>query len=311
MKIAIIGTGGVGGYYGALLARHGQQVTFFARGAHLEAIRRNGLQIKSLHGDFNIQPAHAVETAEGVGTVDLVLVCTKTYATQTALSLLEPLLAPQTVVISLQNGVDAAQRIGTVIGMQHMLGGTTWLSSAIESPGVIRQVSRFHRIVLGELDGRLSDRLEAVAQVFRPTGITLEVTGDIHKVLWTKFIFIAGVSGIGALTRLDLGAYRSVPETRRLLSGLMAEVEMLARQQGVNLDPDVLVQTLAFIDNAAPHLKPSMQRDVETGNLFELESIIGVIGRLGSDCGLPTPIADMIYAALLPVSLQAEKQAGS
>jgi 2-dehydropantoate 2-reductase len=307
MKIAIIGTGGVGGYYGGLLARYGQEVTFLARRLHLEAIRRDGLQVRSLHGDFTIRPARATDMPSEVGPVDLVLVCTKTYSTDAVVQAMQPLVGPQTVVVSLQNGIDAAERIGTVIDMSHILGGATWLSSAVEAPGVIRQVSQFRRVVIGELDGSITPRVRAIAGLFSPTGVTIEVSENITKVLWTKFVFIAAVSGVGALTRLELGNFCRVPETRALLAGLMREVEALARLEGIALDADVVQQTLAFIDKSDPHIKPSMQRDVERGNQFELESLIGVVGRKGRTLGVPTPIADMIYAILLPVLLKAGK----
>jgi 2-dehydropantoate 2-reductase len=305
MKVIILGTGGVGGYYGGLLALHGQEVTFIARGAHLEAIRQDGLQVKSVHGDFHIQPARATDSPAEAGRADLVLLCTKTTSTAAAVLLLPPMIDPHTVVLSLQNGIDAAGYIGSVIGMEHMLGGATWLSSAIEGPGVIRQISQFRRVVVGELDGAMTPRLQAVAEAFRPTGITFETTGDISKVLWTKFVFIAAVSGVGALTRLGIGEYRLVPETRYLLMGIMGEVEAVALALGIELEMDVVEKTLAFIDSSAPGIKASMQRDVEAGKPFELEAIIGVICLQGREYGIPTPIADMIYAALLPLALKA------
>ncbi len=305
MKIVILGTGGVGGYYGGRLALHGQEVTFIARGAHLEAIRKKGLQVKSVHGDFHIQPARATDNPSVVGGADLILVCTKTYSTDAATQLIQSIVGPQTTVISLQNGIDAAERIGSVLGMEHMLGGATWLSAAVEAPGVIRQFSQVHRVVIGELDGRNTARVQAVAEAFRPTGVTIEVTEDISKILWTKFLFIAAVSGIGSLTRLELGEFRAVSETRRLLTGLMSEVEAVARAQGVALDANVVEETLAFLDSNAPHIKSSMQRDVEAGNQFELEAIIGVVGRKGRECGVFTQIADMVYASLLPILVKA------
>jgi 2-dehydropantoate 2-reductase len=161
-------------------------------------------------------------------------------------------------------------------------------------------------VVVGELDRRITPRLQAIAEAFQPTGVTFEMTEDIAKILWTKFLFIAAVSGMGSLTRLELGDFRHVPETRRLATGLMREVEAVAHARGVALDADVVEQTLAFLDGNAPHIKPSMQRDVEAGNPFELEAIIGVIGRKGRESGVPTPIAEMVYAALLPILVKAE-----
>ncbi|RME88456.1 MAG: 2-dehydropantoate 2-reductase, partial [Anaerolineae bacterium] len=305
MKIVIMGTGGVGGYYGGLLARHGHEVIFIARGAHLDAIRARGLQVKSVHGDFTIAPARATDNPAEVGTADLVLFCVKTVHTDEAAQAIRPVVGPETTVVSLQNGIDAAERIGAVVGMEHMLGGMTKISSFVESPGVIRQVSQFRTIVIGEFSGEITPRVEAIVEAFRPTGVTIEATTDIRKVLWTKFVFISAISGVGALVRLEIGAYRHVPETRALLEGMMREVERLARAQGVSLDADVVEQSLAFIDNAAPDIKPSMQRDVESGRPSELESMVGVIGRLGRELGIPTPIADTVYAALLPGHLRA------
>jgi 2-dehydropantoate 2-reductase len=311
MKIAIIGTGGVGGYYGGLLAQKGHAVTFIARGAHLQAIQTNGLQVKSIHGDFLVKPADATDDPAQVGPVDLVLFCTKTYHTDQAARDIKPLIAADTTVLSLQNGIDAAERIGAVIGMQHMLGGATWISSAIESPGVIKQVSQFRRVVLGELDGRLTRRVGEIHKALLETGITAELSENILKILWTKFVFISAASGLGSLTRLPMGDYRSIPETRRMLTSLMQEVAAVARGQGVILDGDVVDQSLAFMDNAAAHIKASMQLDVAAGRRSEIESMVGVIGRKGREAGVPTPVADFVYAALLPVDLKAQAESQS
>jgi 2-dehydropantoate 2-reductase len=310
MKIAVMGTGGVGAYYGGLLATKGHDVTFMARGAHLEAIRAHGLQVNSIHGDFSILPAKATDNPTEVGVVDWVMFCVKTTATDQAVQAIRPLVGSQTTVTSLQNGVDAAERIGAVIGMEHMLPGATWLSSAVEAPGVVKQVSQFHRVVLGELDGSTSFRLQAIYTALAETGITVEMSEDILKVLWTKFTFIAAVSGISSITRLEMGDYRAVPETRVLLTGLMREVEAVARAKGIALDQDVVEKTLAFIDNSAPHIKTSMQRDFEAGRPSELESMIGIIGRKGREMNIPTPVADFVYACLLPVDLKARQMQG-
>ncbi len=308
MKILIMGTGGVGGYYGGLLAQQGNDVTFIARGAHLYALRHEGLKVKSVHGDFTVVPANATDDPANVGPVDLVLFCVKTYNTDEAAEAIRPAMGPQTAVMSLQNGVDAAERIGKVVGLEHVIGGATWLSSAVEAPGLIRQISQFRRIVFGELDGGRSERIQAIYEVLNQTGIIVEVSEDIQNVLWTKLVFIAAVSSIGSLTRLPMGDYRSIPETRDLLTRLMQEVEAVARAQGVNLDADVVQNWLEFIDNAAPNIKPSMQLDVETAHRTELESMIGVVGRKGRELGVPTPIADFAYASLLPIELKARAE---
>lgn len=305
MKIAVMGSGGVGGYYGALLARAGHEVTFIARGSHLRALCENGLQVKSVHGDFTVAPVRATDRPAEVGPVDLVMVCVKTPDTDSAAQGIKPMVGPDTTVISLQNGIDAAERLGAVVGTERIVGGATWISSAVESPGVIRQFSAMRRIVLGELDGRITARAQALAEVLGSTGVAVEVTDNILKVLWTKFVFIASISGMGSLTRLEIGDYRAVPETRTLLIGLMREVEAVAHADGVVLDADVVEQALALVDSVAGNIKPSMQRDVEAGRRSELESMIGVIGRRGRELGIATPVADMVYAALLPVEWKA------
>jgi 2-dehydropantoate 2-reductase len=309
MKILIMGTGGVGGYYGGLLANQGNEVTFIARGAHLDAIRHEGLKIKSVHGDFIVSPANAMDNPREVGPVDIILFCVKTYNTEEAAESIRPVVGPQTVVMSLQNGIDAVERIGEVAGLEHVLGGATWLSSAVEAPGVIKQISQFRRIVFGELDGKQSTRIQSIYDVLKNAGINVEISDNIQKVLWTKFVFIAAVSGLGSLTRLPMGDFRSVPETRVLLSSIMQEVESVARAQSVTLDADVVQKSLEFMDNAAPHIKPSMQLDVESGHRTELESMIGVIGRKGRKLGVPTPVADFVYASLLPIELKARNKA--
>ncbi len=303
MKIAIMGAGGIGGCYGGLLARAGHAVTFVARGEHLAAIRANGLQVKSVHGDFTIAPAQVTDNPTEVGPVELALVCVKTTGTDQAAHAIQPMIGPATSVLSLQNGIDAAERIGAIVGMRHMLGGVTWISAAIEAPGVIRQVSQFRRIVLGELEGQITPRAKAVLEALQSTGAAVELSDNICKVLWTKFVFIAAISGVGSLTRLEIGRYRAVPETRALLLALMREVEAVGRSSGVALEANVVEQAMAIVDNAELSIKPSMQRDVEAGKPSELDSLVGVLVRKGRELGVPTPAAEMVYAALLPGEL--------
>jgi len=309
MRIAIVGSGGLGGYYGGLLARTGHEVTFIARGAHLAALREKGLQVISVHGDFHVAPVRATADPAEAGPVDLVLVCVKTTAIDAAAKAARAMVGPGTVVMGLQNGIDAAERIGAAVGMDHVLGAVTWIAANIEAPGVIRQLSTFRRIVLGELDGRDTPRLQRTVEALRRMGITIEPTGAIRKVMWTKFVFIAGFSGVGTVARLEVGGYRSVPETRAMMTRMMREVEALARAAGVDLDRDVVDQALAVIDGAAPAMKTSMQRDVEAGRPSELESMIGVITRKGRELGVATPTADLVYAALLPLELNAQRNA--
>jgi 2-dehydropantoate 2-reductase len=307
MKIAIMGTGGVGGYYGGLLAQTGQDVTFIARGAHLRAIREEGLKVKSVHGDFTVSPAKATDTPAEVGPVDMVLFMTKTYQTDEAAQLITPMVAQNTVVVPLQNGIDAADRIGKVVGMEHMLGGVTWLSAAIEAPGLIGQYSQFRRIALGEFNGETTPRLKSTFDALQATGATVEVSDVILKVLWTKFVFIAPVMAMGSVTRVTFGEYRNVPEARAILTDAISEVASVAKAKGVKLDEDVVKKTLAFIDSSEPGIKPSMQRDVESGKPSELEAIIGAVVHLGAEHNVPTPAMKFAYAMLKPGELKAQQ----
>lgn len=305
MKIAIMGTGGVGGYYGGLLAAAGQDVTFIARGAHLEAIRDKGLQIKSVHGDFTVLPAKATDHPGEIGPADLVIVATKTYHTDEAAQAIKPLIGADTVVISLQNGIDAAERIGSGVGIEHIIGAATWLSAAIEAPGKIGQYSQFRRIALGELDGRITRRAQAIASVLASTPAVIELVPNIKQVLWTKFVFIAAISALGGLTRVAIGEYRQVPEAREVLAEAMAEVVAVAKASGVILDAEIIAKTLAFIDASALDIRPSMQRDLESGRTSELESLIGVVVRMGNQHGVLTPVMRLAYALLKPAHLKA------
>jgi len=310
MKIAVMGTGGMGGYYGALLARQGEEVSLVARGAHLETIRKNGLTIKSIHGDFISNPVKATDNPAEIGPVDLVLFCVKTYDTDDAAQAIKPMIRKEpadTAVLSLQNGIDAVERIGKVVGSEHMIAGATWISAAMEGPGIIKQVSDFRRVVLGELDGKITPRLRAISDAFQRTGIALEQSNDILKILWTKFVFFSAASSFGSLTRLPLGGYRSLPETRVMITSLMKEVQAVAVAQRIHLDEDVVEKSLAFMDYAEHHIKASMQFDVEAGHPTEIESIIGIIGRKGRELGIKTPVADMLYALLLPIDLNARR----
>ena len=304
MRIAIMGTGGVGGYYGGLLSQQGQEVIFIARGAHLQALRAKGLHVKSVHGDFLVSPAKATDDPAEVGPVDLILFTTKTYHTDVAAQAIKPMVGKETVVVPLQNGIDAAERLGAYVGREHLVGGVTWLSAAIEAPGVIGQYSQFRRVVLGEFDGKMTARLKTIYETLQATGIAVELSADILKVLWTKFVFISSASALGSLTRATIGEYRQVPETREVLTEALREVAAVAQARGVKLEGDLVAKTLEFIDNAAPDMKTSMQRDVEAGRPSELESMIGVVPRLGRQTGVSTPVMRLAYAVLKPGNLK-------
>jgi 2-dehydropantoate 2-reductase len=307
MKIAIVGAGGVGGYYGALLARAGQDVIFIARGEHLNAIRQNGLRVKSVTGDFTIYPAVATDNPANIGFVDLVIIATKTYQTEEAIRIVRPIIGKDTAIVPLQNGVDAAERIGEMVGMRHMLAATTWIYAAVQSPGVIVHYSRFSRIAIGEPDGSDTPRLQAIYAALKSAGVVVEMSHEIQKRIWTKFAFISAVSAVGCLTRLSIGEYRNVRETRLALAEAISEVAAVAASKGVELDANIADTTISFIDTNDPEMKTSMQRDFEAGRLSELESMIGVIPRMGRSQHVPTPFMDFAYAMLKPVEMLAQK----
>ena len=303
MKIAVIGVGGVGGYYGAVLGRRGHEVSLIARGAHLVAIQANGLQIRSALGDFSIRPGRATDTPAEVGAVDLVLFCTKAYDTASAAEAARPLVGPSTTVVSLQNGLDAREQIGAVLGLEHMLTGMTGIMTSVQSPGIIRMESKSPWITVGELDGKLTPRARAFREAFDGTGVEIEISERIMAELWGKLMIVAPLAAFGSLTRLTVGDYRSIPETRAQIMRFRQEIADLAAAEHWELAADAVEETMAGMDALPPTWKASMQRDVEAGRRSELEATIGVICRKGRSRGIATPVADMLYGSLLPADL--------
>jgi 2-dehydropantoate 2-reductase len=300
MRIAIMGTGGTGGFFGGLLARAGEEVTFIARGAHLEAIRKNGLAVKSvLAGDFTI-PAKATSDPGEMGPVDLVLFCVKAYDNAAAVERIRPLIGPETVVLSVQNGVDNAEKIAKVIGAEHVVGCVAYISSTIESPGVIAQTAGPGRIIIGEMEGGASERTESIQKTLQNAGITAEVHPNIKAALWQKFVTICGANGITSLTRLPMGEILGCEETRNLLKGTMEEVEAVARAEGANLPQGCVDQFMAFFASLAPSMRGSMYYDLAADRPLELDVLNGAVVRLAKEHGIPTPINFVIYAALKP-----------
>jgi 2-dehydropantoate 2-reductase len=307
MKIAVMGAGAVGGYYGALLARAGRDVTFIARGPHLEAMRKQGLHVRSYFGDFAINPVKATDDPKRVGTVDLVLLTVKAYDIDQAARAIRPLVASDTVVLPLQNGVDAPQRTAAVVGAEHVMAGVTYVYSMIRCPGVIEQTSNFHRIVFGELHGVRTARAEAVLEVLSSTGATIQLSTDIQRELWRKFVLMAALGGVGTLTRLPVGRFRDVPETRSLVLTSMCEIVAVGRAMGIQLPANEVEQKLAVLDDLNPDSLVSMQRDMMAGRRFELESLVGAVVRYGQELGVPTPVNRFIYATLKPCLLEAQR----
>lgn len=300
MKIAILGTGGVGGYFGALLAKAGHDVTFIARGLHLQAIKDHGLSVKSPHGDFVIHPAKVTDSTDDVGAVDYVIVAVKHYQLSGAVSSLPPLIDQGTTVVPLLNGIDAHEHIIQVVGPRPVVGGYCSLVSMIEAPGIIRHETRLHKIELGELDGAKTERVENLVQAWKSCGVEAIHADDIFVAMWTKFLFIASFGGITSLCRSTAGEVLDTPETRELFRQAMEEVKLLAHKQGIDLAADVVQSTMTFLESVEPTATSSMQRDVTAVRPFELEAFSGTIVRLGREHRVQTPVHDTVYALLLP-----------
>lgn len=300
MRIAVMGTGGTGGYFGGLLAKAGEDVTFIARGTHLEAIRKNGLAIKSvLAGDFTVA-ATATDNPADIGPVDFVLFCVKAYDNAKAIDEIRPIIGPQTVVLSVQNGIDNERQIGDVIGPEHILGCIAYVSSTIASPGVITQTAGPGKIIFGEMAGGTSPRAEALKDTLQHAGIAAELHPDIQTALWQKFMAICGVNGVTAMTRLPMGEIVACDETRNLLKGTMEEVEAIARANAANLPEGCVEQTMDFFGGLEASMRGSMYYDLAAGRRLELEILNGAVVRLGEAHAIPTPINFAIYAALKP-----------
>lgn len=297
MRIAIVGAGGMGSYFGGLLARAGHEVAFIARGEHLQALRANGLKIRSVHGDFEISPVRATDQPAEIGAVDLTICAVKTFDIDTIADVMRPLIGPQTVILPLQNGVETPDQLARHYGSA-VLGGAVWVVSAVAEPGVVHQQSQFRRIVFGELDGQDTPRLHTIHDALANSGAVVELTNDIRKVLWTKLLFIASFSGITSVTRAPAGPVMTCAESRSLLERAMREVETVTRAKGLALEPDVVESNMAFCDRMAPDATSSMQRDVIAGRRLEYDAINGAIVRAGRETGIPTPIHEFLWTCL-------------
>lgn len=305
MKIAVFGTGGVGGYFGGRLAQAGEDVTFVARGAHLDALRRTGLEVESVAGDFGVR-VKATDAPAEIGPVDLVLVAVKAWQVPEAARGIAPLLGPDTVVLPLQNGVEAADQLAAEVGASRVLGGLCRILAFVAGPGRIRHAGVAPRVEFAERDGRASERVARVRATFeRAAGVSVSVPDDIEVAVWEKFLFIAPVSGVGAVTRVPVGVFRSQPESRRVLEAAMGEVFALGRARGVALPADVTAKTMSYVDSMPADGTTSMQRDILEGRPSELEAQTGTIVRLGPAASVPVPVNAMLYASLIALERKA------
>jgi len=306
MKIAVFGSGGVGGYFGGRLAQAGEEVIFIARGEHLQAMQNHGLRVDSVAGDFVIQPVQATDDPAQVGPVDAILVGVKAEQVSQAAEAMRPMVGPETFVVPLQNGVDAPTQLAEVLGAEHVLGGLCGLISFVAGPGHIRHAGAEPFIRFGELDNRSSERVDQLYQAFeRAEGVFAEVPADIRVAMWQKFLLIAGWSGMGTITRAPVGVFRSLPETRHMLQQVMREVFAVALGHDITLPPNAIDQALGFLDKVPPEGTASMQRDIMEGRPSELESQNGAVVRLGQEVGVDTPVNAFIYHSLLPLEKRA------
>jgi 2-dehydropantoate 2-reductase len=293
-----MGTGGVGGYFGAKLAQSGADVTFIARGAHGGAIREKGLRIYSPNGDVLVHPAKAMSDPAMIGKVDVVMFCVKLWDVDSAAEACKPLIGPDTAVICFQNGVDAEERVAAVLGDKHAVGGVAAIAALIEEPGVIRHTGTMAWLKYGELDGRASPRLEAFDAACKKVGFEATISPDIAVDIWRKFAFLAPFAGVTAATRMPIGPILAEPDTRRLFADLIAETVAVGRAKGARLEDGIEDKQLAFAEGLPAEMKASMLGDLERGNRLELPWLTGAVVRLGRELGVPTPVSDTVYTVL-------------
>ncbi|HEY3228333.1 MAG TPA: 2-dehydropantoate 2-reductase [Roseiflexaceae bacterium] len=298
MKIAVVGSGGVGGYFGGLLARDEHDVAFLARGAHLRAIRARGLRVESADGIFTIAPANATDDPDEVGPVELVMLCVKTYDLAAAIEQMRPLVGPATAILTLQNGVEAPDLVAAAYGRAAVLPGVVYCEVAVKEPGVIFQGSPMRRIVLGGTDGTATPQARAIADAFAAAGADTTLSANIIGALWSKFCFICGMSGVTTLTRRSVGPILADKEALSLLRAVVEEARAVGVAKGVRFDADPVEGGLATFARFAPEAKSSMQRDLERGARLELEALNGAVVRMGRALGVATPANQAIYAAL-------------
>ena len=300
MRIVVVGTGGIGGPYGASLAKAGADVTFVARGAHLAAMRENGLRIEGDRGENHIQSARATDKIAEIGTVDIVLCCVKLWDLEAVAEQIRAVIGPQTAVIPLQNGIDAAERLSTILGKEAVMGGMAFVTGAIVAPGVIRQTGTYQRMTFGEFDGRISERGRRLRDFCEAAGFEGVLSPDIMVPVWEKFILLVPLSGLNALTRLPLGNWRDDPDLLALYVEALRETVSVGVAEGVRLPSDIVDRTLTQMRSMPPHHTTSMGNDLNRGNRLELPWFAGKVVELGRRHGIKTPVNGFIYAALKP-----------
>ncbi|HET6740328.1 MAG TPA: 2-dehydropantoate 2-reductase [Kribbella sp.] len=300
MRIAVMGTGGIGGYFGGRLALAGHDVAFIARGRQLEALRSNGLRIESPLGDAHLPTVAATDDPSQLEPVDLVLFGVKLWDTEAAAKLIAPLITEQTAVVSFQNGVVKDDILRTVLGPEHVLGGVSYIAATIAEPGVIRHSGALQKLVFGEYDGTNSTRVQQFRDACVQSGIDVEVSPQIAQTIWEKFVFLVGLSGTTTTVRSPIGPIRSDPRARGFLYDVMDEVVQVARAQGIPLPADFAADRLAFVDTVPADMTSSMHHDLDRGNRLEVEWLSGDVVARGKDLDIPTPCNRAITDLLSP-----------
>ena len=308
MRIAVIGAGGVGGYFGGKLVDGGADVVFIVRGATLDAMRTKGLRVDSIKGDFVIEHPNATDDPTSAGKVDAIFLTVKTWQIADAAEQIKPMLGDDTMVIPLENGIDAPDQLASILGSQHVVGGLCGIVSFIAAPGHIRHIGADPFVMFGELDNQRTARVEALRDECLRAGVQADIPSSIQHVLWSKFVFIAPMSGIGAATRVSIGVWRAMPEPRALAVQAIREIVDVARARGVDLGGDAAVdRTLARFDGLPPESTSSLQRDIIDGKPSELDAQLGAVVRLGRESNVPTPVCETLLALLLPQERNARK----
>ena len=303
MRVLIVGAGGVGAYFGARLALDGNDVMFVARGAHREAMEREGLKVHSPLGDMHLPTPQLYENAEQAGLFDFVLVCTKLWDSESVADLIRPLLAHDTAVISVQNGIDAEPLFARLLGAKHVMGGIAQISAHIEAPGVVRHHSETARFVFGEMDGSKSWRQETLQAACESAGLEAIVRDDIEVALWEKFVALAPSAGACAYYRASIGEVHGDLERSATLKALIREALAVARAKGIPFEEGREDTFFKRIGTLPGTIKPSMLVDLERGNRLELDWLLGAVVRLGEELGVDTPLSREVYTALQPHAL--------
>ena len=299
MRIAAMAAGAVGGYFGARMAAAGHDVFFIARGANLAAIKNNGLTIESVHGELHLRQVNVTDDPNSVGPVDIVLFAVKLWDTETAAEQTRPLVAPSTRVITLQNGVDSVERVAPILGAEQTIGGAAYIASVIAAPGVIKHTSSFATMRFGRADKRPDATLQALVDAGKAAKLDVDISADIERERWQKFIFLTAIAGSTAALRSPIGAIRADPELRGFFRQLMEEAFAVGKAKGVALDPAYLDSRMDFLMNKVePGMKASMAHDLERGNRLELDWLAGKVRALGRQFKIPTPASDTVYTVL-------------